>query len=277
VKQPRDIEQLLRWAYRDELAKRVTSSAEGLWDRLADWRFLGTGAVDLGTHGPQRYDLGMPHPDAVTIEKAVGQLPDAVIDWDREAPSVLGDLLALADPRKKNNAPAASAVRMARCSTTVGWRSRRGTQVRVELEPPRTVVLVRSLRTAALVTQHAHMGTRPDWMPELPRPRHVPAARGSGPAIVGECRGRNWYSTGSYCPLSYEPSPISIAEARADYLAWWRGLDALAQLLAYRLEKFLPLRPAAFEMPWSATGCMREMVVSRETSTPSLLTAGANR
>src|SRR5215471_13375470 len=97
MKQAVDIEQLLRWAYREELVKRVTSSAEGLWDRLADWRFLGA-AVDLGTSSPQRYDLGMPHPDAVTIENAVGRLPNAVINWQRNAQAILPGLLALTDP-----------------------------------------------------------------------------------------------------------------------------------------------------------------------------------
>ena len=68
--------------------------------------------------------------------------------------------------------------------------------------------------------------------------------------LVGECKGRNWYSTGSYCPLRWEPCPITIAEARADYLAWWRGLDQLARSLAGQLEKFHPLRPGTSEMPW---------------------------
>jgi hypothetical protein len=34
VKTKIDIETLLHWAYRDELSKRQTSSAEGIWNRI---------------------------------------------------------------------------------------------------------------------------------------------------------------------------------------------------------------------------------------------------
>ena len=91
-----DVEALLAWAYRDELIKRVTSSAEGVWERLADARL---GVVDAPRGGAQRYDLGEPHADAVLLEEAVAGLPDTAIDWDREAPAILGDLLALVEPR----------------------------------------------------------------------------------------------------------------------------------------------------------------------------------
>ena len=94
--------------------------------------------------------------------------------------------------------------------------------------------MVRSLRTSALVTMHAMMGTRPDWKSEHPHPLPVAATKGPGPKIFGECRRKNWYSDGSYCPLRWWPSPISIAEARADYIAWWRGLVQLAGTEAER-------------------------------------------
>lgn len=249
VKQPRDIEQLLRWAYRDELAKRATSSAEGIWERIADWRSLGA-AIDIGGHGPQRYDLGLPAPDALVIESEVALLPDTIIDWQREALSVLGDLVALMDPREKNNAPADSPRSGRANRTIVGWRSRAGEKVTVELEPPRQVIMTNTLRTSALVAMHAKMATRPDVLAVQPRPHHLPAHRGTGPMIVGECRGRNWYTSGSYCPLGWEPAPIAIAQARADYLAWWRGLRELAARLRTRLEKFLPVQPQTPEMPW---------------------------
>jgi len=170
-------------------------------------------------------------------------LPDAEIDWQDEVLAILGDLVALVDPRPRIT------TREFR-KTNVSWNSRRGTKVQVELEPPRDVLLVRTLPTAALVIAHAKMGTRPDWVPEAPRPRMVPALKGNGPAIIGERRGRNWYSTGSCCPLVWEPSPIAIAQLRADYLAWWRGLRTLSHQLLFELERYNPLPPAAPEMPW---------------------------
>ena len=232
----------MTWAYRDELSKRVTSAAEAVWTKLEDWR--GLTPYDLGTSSPQRYDIGIPDPDAEVIERAVAQLPDAVIDWNREAYAILGNALALIDPCSLTPAQREEQ------STQVRWRNRQGTLITAKLDGPRDVLLVRSLRTSALVTMHANAGTRPNWVTEQLRPQYVPAVKGPGPAIYGKCLGRHRYTPGSCCPLQWVPNPITVAEARADYLAWWRGLDQLAAILANQLEKFTPLAPAAPEMPW---------------------------
>src|SRR5215471_14721459 len=160
MKRRMDIEGLLRWAYREELVKRVTSSAEDVWGRIRDIGALG--GVEVQHGGPQRYDLGSPHPDAVAIEAAVAQLPDASIDWDAEAALVLGDLLALCDPTQDSRTTTEER------PTTVAWPTRAGGVKRMVLQPPRRVLLVRTLRTSALVTMHAKMGTRPDWREEPP-------------------------------------------------------------------------------------------------------------
>lgn len=231
-----DVEKLLHWAYRDELAKRTTSSAEGIWDKISETSRVG---IDPGHGAAQRYPhFGLPHADAERIERAVAVLPDAVINWDKEAVAVMGDLLALADPRSKADA----------APPVDGWIRRDGKMEKagVLLDRPRDVILVRSLRTTALVTMHAGMGTRPDWREESPLPEMV--ARGAHPVVIGSCEGKNRYSPGSYCPLRWSPSPVAIAEARADYLAWWRGLSRLTETLY--LEDFLPLMPGAPEMPW---------------------------
>jgi hypothetical protein len=235
-----DVERLLQWAYRDELVKRVTSSAEAVWHRVAD---VAVGVmVDRGYRGSQRYDLGAPHPDALIIEQAVAALPDAVVDWELDAEPVLGHLLALVEPR-----PAVVERTTAR-STTAGWPGKGGARRTARLAPPREVMLVRSLRTSALVIMHASMGTRPDWREEHPHPEPMPAARGTGCMVVGKCERKGWYSAGSYCPLRWWPSPVTIAEARADYLAWWRGLDVLARELKLTEHKALP--PIAAPLPW---------------------------
>lgn len=236
-----DIEHLCRWAYREELSKRRTSSAEAIWGRLAD--FSATAAAIDYSPGPQRYDLGEPHADAVLLEAAVAKLPDVALDWQSEAGMILGDLLALVEPRHLEGAPAPSPGRV----TNISWGNFQQTQ---QVQPARQVILVRTLRPAALVTAHAYLGTRPDWHTDPPRPQSVPSTRGHGPKIVGECKARNWYTTGSYCPLVWEPSAIEVAEARADYLAWWRGLVRLVKLLRGQLTRFAPLMPAAPEMPW---------------------------
>lgn len=237
-----EIEKLLQWAYQDELSKRLTSSAEGIWDQIEEYGQHGGINPDPGHGAAQRYShFGLPHPDANTIELAVGALADAQIDWARESEAIMGGLLGIADTRP-------AAVRQpARRQNVVGWKEG-GAWQKVEAGRPRDVIMVRSLKSAALVTMHAKMGTRPDWYDEPPRPYPTRAARGLRPALVGECWGKRVYSPGSYCPLTWEPSPISVAETRADYLAWWRGMAELAKGLV--LKDFIALPPTAHEMPW---------------------------
>lgn len=206
-----EIEQLLRWAYRDELAKRETSSAEGIWDHIQEYGQ--NGGIDPGHGAAQRYPhFGLPHPDAEAIERAVGSLEDQCIDLEASTDALMGDLSALLSRRD--------------------------------------VLSVRSLRTTALVTMHAYMSTRPDWYQETPRPQWIEPEKGprNRPKIIGECRARFLYTAGSYCPLQWDPSPMAIALARLDYVAWHRGLVKLAETLELDAHQALP--PAAKELPW---------------------------
>src|SRR5262249_45759542 len=175
----------------------------------------------------------------------------------------LGWMLALCDPTKKLNAPATPAR-----ATRASWHNRSGERVVVELDRPRDIILVRSLRSSALVTMHASMGTRPDWIDEPLKCYPTPATHGGGARIIGECIGRHRYIEGSYCPLRWEPSPLSIAEARADYIAWWRGLDELVWRLANKLTRFLATPPRAPRLPWHTRNDARpqDAAVSRATS-----------
>src|SRR5262249_28389302 len=113
---------------------------------------------------------------------------------------------------------------------------------------PRDVIMVGGIKTAVLVTMHAIKGTRPDWRDELPYPERTPAERGQGAMVVGECRGKNLYTTGSYCPLTWSPSPLTIVSSRMDYFAWHQGLVQLSETLV--LEKFVALSPKAPCAPW---------------------------
>lgn len=229
-----EVEKLLHWAYRDELAKRMTSSAEGIWDRIKE--FGDKGGIYTGHGGAQRYaQFGLPHPDAEKIEKAVSALENATIDWRSEGRKILGSYLELIEV----GIPTAGGT---------GWYQADRKSVAVELGAPKPAIFVKTLRTSSLVTMHAKMGTRPDWRSEHPQPCPTPAAKGPNAAIVGECRGKNAYSFGSHCPVRWSPSPLSIAEARADYLAWWRGLKRLSESLLLASYEALP--PVCAEMPW---------------------------
>ena len=210
MKRSIEIEKLLHWAYRDELSKRHTSSAEGIWDRMRENGQRG--GIDPGHGAAQRYPhFGLPHPDAETIEGAVSALPDLILDWTASCDAIMGDMAGI-----------------------IGQRD---------------ILMVRSLRTSALVTMHSGMGTRPDWREEPPQP----GPRGSKndpsrPMLVGECKGHNRYTAGSHCPIEWFPSPLNVAVARAEYVCWYRGLVTLAATL--ELSDYTALMPVAPEMPW---------------------------
>lgn len=244
-----DCELLVRWAYQDELSKRVTSSAEGIWDRIQEEGQRG--GVDVGHSAAQRYPhFGLPDPDAELIEKAVSSLEDLVIDWDQSFDAIAAELAGLISINQITRRGEKQR------ATKAGWGKAGAKAVKVffgeEPRPvhdrPRDVMMVGGLRTGALVTMHAIKGTRPDWIEESPKPERVPAASGPNAMIVGDCRGRNLYSIGSYCPLKWEPSPLSIVSSRAEYVAWHDGLTKLAETI--QLAKFNPLPPKASRTPW---------------------------
>ena len=262
IKAAKDVESLLRWAYLDELPKRKTSSAEGIWDGIAEYGQRG--GIDVGHGAAQRYPhFGLPHKDAITIEKAVNALPDTLIDWGQHYDLIAGDLAPLVSI---NDVQAASA----------SWRSAKapgdrlpgsgqpnrarppgnmvtppdGRGVRVTpAERPRDVILVNSINTEALVFAHATKGTRPGgWRVNDMRAVPMSAERGEHTKIIGICKGKNSYTSGSYCPLRWEPSPLKIIIARSNYFAWHQALTMLSETL--ELTEFMALPPEASVAPW---------------------------
>jgi hypothetical protein len=237
-----EVEALLQWAYRDELPKKYMSSAEGIWATIEE---LGhNGGVDVGHGAAQRYPhYGLPHPDAIAIERAVSSLPDYPLDWQSEAADLLGPLIALIMPWC---GPGRPVQRFSVASWQYG-----ATKVRQRLAPPRGV-LGPVVSPAALVTMHAKMGTRPDWFNDWPKPEKVLADRGGQPKLIGKFRRGEGkipiYEDGSYNLIEWCPSPITIAQDRADYVAWYRGLRYLASTL--NLVGHIVLPPTAPEFPW---------------------------
>lgn len=251
VKVEMDIEMLLRWAFRDELSKRAISAAEGIWDRIQDNQHHG--GIDRSHHGAgQRYAaIGLPDPDAERIERAVAALDEQIIDWKASMEAIAGDLGGLVSIN--DLAPSSAPKRVPRTGWgAAGDRALKGMfgagAERAFQDKPRDVLMVAGIRTDVLVAMHAIRGSRPDWYEEQPQPKRVQAERGVNAKIIGECRGKDLYTLGSYCPLRYDPSPMTIVHSRADYSAWHRGLVTLSQTL--QLEKFVALTPKASSMPW---------------------------
>jgi hypothetical protein len=250
VKTEMDIELLLRWAFRDELPKKNISAAEGIWNRIQENQHHG--GVDRGDGGAQRYaHFGLPDPDAERIEKAVAALEVLVIDWEESIDFIAGDLGGLVTIN--DVAPSTAPKKVPQ----VGWgkagdRALRGMfgpgAERLYRDRPRDVILVGGIRTDVLVASHAMRATRPDWYEEQPQPKRMKSETGANAKIVGECRGKDLYTVGSFCPLRYEPTAMTVVQSRADYAAWHRGLVVLSETLM--LEKFVPLPPKASMTPW---------------------------
>lgn len=244
-----DIEALLRWAYIDELSKRQSSSAEGIWDHILD--YSNHGGIDSGRGAAQRYaHFGLPDADAERIEKAVSALDEIVIDWNVYFEPIAGDMAGLISindlkPNLQTTTPKAGWASAGTKALKVFFGEKGAQPI---LDRPRDVLMVGGIKTNTLVTMHAIKGTRPDWQSEEPYPSMVPAQRGTGPTINGECRGKNLYTAGSHCPLSWSPSPLSIVTGRMEYFAWFHGLLNLSNALC--LEKFEALSPKAAQYPW---------------------------
>lgn len=268
LKTEMDIETLLHWAFRDELSKRYTSAAEGIWDRIQEDGQRG--GVDRGHGAAQRYShFGLPDPDAERIEIAVGALEDLVIDWNQSFDSIAAELAGLISindvtrPESRPRAPKAGWGTAGAKALKAWWGAE---AARPAHDRPRDVLMVGGLRTAALVTMHAIKGTRPDWHDEPPKPLKTLAERGPNAKIIGECKGKNLYSAGSHCPLRWSPSPLSIVSSRAEYVAWHDGLTKLAETL--QTEKFTPLPPKASRTPWLVQ-TERESALRSVVPTPS--------
>lgn len=239
-----EIEKLLTWAYRDELSKRQTSAAEGIWDRIEDNGQRG--GIDPGHGAAQRYaHFGLPDPDAEAIERAVGQLEDVVIDWEQSLETIAGELSGLVSINDFSRRPAADPGK----ATTAGWTDARTGQWRQAENRPRDMLMLGTMRPKALVTMHAIQGTRPDWRDDPPLPYAIQADKGPNAKIIGECKGKNLYTAGSYCPLQWDPSPVSIIMARAEYAVWWEALQTLSETLV--LANHIALPPRAAPRPWA--------------------------
>jgi hypothetical protein len=102
----------------------------------------------------------------------------------------------------------------------------------------------------ALILKHATLQTRPDWLPGPIRVLPTYGPHRKLPQVVGECRGKNKYTLGSYCPLRWVPSAAEINAARLEWQCWWGALFVLSASL--RLSEHVVTGPAALVSPWLA-------------------------
>ena len=244
-----DVEQLLSWTFLHELPKRKISSAEGIWDRLSQYGSLGGINPDPGHGAAQRYPhFGLPHPDADRIEKAVAALQPIAVDWDQYGDLLCWDLASLISINDLKPPPRVPIWTTAKIKPATDKRG-----VTATPDKPRDMLLAYTINTEMLVYSHAIKGTRPNgWRANDMHAIPMAAERGPLAKIIGICKGKNSYSSGSYCPLRWDPSPVKIVMARANYLAWHMAICQLAVDLD--LEEHIAIQPNASPTPWIFSG-----------------------
>jgi hypothetical protein len=234
-----DVEDVVRWAYQEELPKRerqlglaepceVSPMFRGcdLGVRVDNWnREPGFPAA-----------MGPAHPDALKVEAAVKALarfrdlpiegaldlgPDFNADPEAEARAMRRAFLAI-------DTVVILMAKMPISRSRPFWQSR----------PTLSSVTQPNGKTLVLRWETQFMPRWPEG--EVAEDVLVPVAPSRKDA----------YPPGSYCPLRYDTDPDVVLGERAEYLAWWGGLNALAEDLADRLESIVVLPPAAAQKPW---------------------------
>lgn len=252
-----DIEQLLRWTYRDELPKTPRMKlmlAAGPRDSR------GTGAVKADQAGelwaviendfgvvPDPFAAEGPHADARAVHEAVCALDAVTLDLPDDW-SPLGDLGDL-----HGHAAALCARAIARLTRVDADGARR-----LRVAPRR------------LVMRHAIMGDAPAWAMEAPEVETVRGANGrprwfvervvsydGAFGRVDEVVEADGYDRKAKCPMpgAYQktvltPDPLDGVIARAEYEVWRAAIDLVAEDLRGRLTRWDVTPSARPARPW---------------------------
>lgn len=234
-----DIEDVLQWAFRDELPKSDGLGGHGGYGLgyscpLGRMVAIGTSVDNWSREPGHPAAMGPADPDALVVAGAVNDLA-AMADQ-----AIGGDLDLVLDFGVIGEVDERAAVRRALA------------------------------QLPAIVARFAKLGTRPSWR-VTPSPGPTYAANGrvqvvrwarvlsktfggetfdEQQLVAVSAEKRDTYPMDSYCPVQYEPSLQSIADERAEYLVWWGALDALALSLAGHLDGITVMPPLAPQKPW---------------------------
>jgi hypothetical protein len=269
----KDIEALLRWAYRDELPKEAAGSGIGpigcasAWGGVERYGELMT-LIDAPENRWGVVPIGgseTPHPDAVRIGEAVlaldgyeVTLPDG---WEP-----LADLRGLGPDGE----------RLLDACVVRAWD-----RVTMLAADGRARVLREKI--SGLVRRCAILGRAPCWEADAPRVETVKGERGRerwfrrvvltdmhGMPYEAEVDGYDHRAKRPYADAYrkhvLEPDPLDAAIGRAQYEVWVAALDLLAAELAGRLEAFEPLPANHPARPWETGEALAQRRVLPDTS-----------
>lgn len=262
-----DIEDLLVWAYRDELPK---AQAEGgsfgpaahghAWEGVAEVGVLGEIVDNRWGVVPDRGATSDPHPDAVLVGEAVEALGALTLDvpegwWpfdDMASPQEWGDLGAAAVSSVLDYVSVTDADGARRFKMSPAWLVRRAAIMRdcpgweVDEVPVRRLVRTRTGQNAWFVR------------------RTIPDAAGGWIEVEqdGFNHSRRRPYPGAYQRWELAPSPHEVGIERAEYEVWHAALCLLADDLADKLAGRFVLPPRRPSRPW-VTEYRQPVVLSR--------------
>lgn len=234
-----DIEDVLRWAFVDELPKRREDNGSL---RMREFPSV-CPMFAMAQHGGRVENfsrepgfpaaIGEPHPDALIIEAAVLALSRFA---EHRFEGYLG--LATGLPQGSDEqGPMAWA--MSQLVDLVRIKARLGSRPTFAASPEPAALVDEKRGRPVVMIQRTAM--KADAEGRL-RPHIVEERVGA--------EGKDRYPRGAYCVLVWD-DPKSILMERAEYAAWWAGLDVLAHDLSGKLASIAVLPPAAAQRPWA--------------------------
>lgn len=233
-----DIEDVLRWAFQDELPKRREEEGEF---RMREFPAV-CPMFAMAQHGGRIENfsrepgfplaMGEVHPDALIVEQAVKNLSRFSEHRFEGELGLAPDLAAGQDEQ----GPMAWA--MAQIVNLVRIQARLGARPSFAKTPEPAAIVDRQGRPLVMVLRTT---MKTDEEGRL-RPHLVEEKVGA--------EGKDRYPRGAYCLIEWE-DPKAILRERAGYSAWWAALDLLAHELSGRLSTIAVLPPAAAQRPWA--------------------------
>ncbi|MDF2621416.1 MAG: uncharacterized protein K0S00_4075 [Xanthobacteraceae bacterium] len=260
-----DIEDLLIWAYRQELPKVpagaiAPSALKPGWSSMSAYGEL-LAVIDeadiRNRYGvtPDRMANGVPHVDALAVADAVAGLDGLLV----EAPEGWWPFADMAAPDAWGEAGQAAVADALARLCVVGEDGAR----RFKTSP------------AWLVRKHAMVASVPEWEAEAPEYRTVRGGNGKAkwfmkrlvPQTVngeivtyaehevdGWCGSRRRPYKGAYHKMELVPSPFYAAMDRAEYEVWHAALAMLAEMLRESLFDHVATGPRRPARPWESAG-----------------------
>ena len=232
-----DIEDVLRWAFREELPKRRNDEdgsprAYRSVCPMFAMAALGGRVENFSREPGFPLAMGEAHPDALIVEAAVLNL-SRFADHRFEGP--LGLLDSLPQDLDEHTAMAGA---MSQIVELVRIKARLGARPTIAASPIPAAIVGKNGKPLVMVLRTE---MRADDSGTL-RPHLVEQACGA--------EGKDRYPRGAYCPIHLD-DPKTILIERAQYAAYWAALDLLAHELKGKLASIGVLPPAAAQKPWT--------------------------